>query len=573
MKTNPASGNNIAQWIIYSSAISAVIYGMYKYLKYARVTPEGLKDEGNFLYLEKDYQKALQKYSEALALIEEMGDRADTEVAKTKIKVLNNIGQVHFITKNYAQAREYAEKVLSIQPIHYNSFKRLAMLEELGQGHGGTKGLSILYAFLIVQKHFGYQKERKKAVSGKSEAEPSTISAQQDPGKKPAEEEKLEASKWDKVLSSKIEQLSQQKASEIEVSEDFSVSFVRLEELLCGFNRTLWSECFGSPAKADRRLLKWVEEKDYMAVVKHLDSTPREKCTSRGLFVAGCIRHIQGKNSEAVMLFDLVNNPFGEVLSLYIQSVCNMAGGVEKEKLLKVMNRKDPIIEMYLIQMSMKTGAYPGEYLANLIDMQNKEIISHPFIVNIKMQFTMGEHKEAQKTFNKALSLFPQDVNLLCAGVEMLSARIEEIMSTDKKASSEGIEASASCREEYAMLTNTLSLLAQKEFANSPRSAFFRYIGYNTLRMKEAAGQALDQAVSLDPYNSILLIQQGYARIDAGDASGLALFEQAAKLSGESAAETYKLLYTFKSIYLLQEHFPHVAGLALVNKAGQSSHK
>ncbi|KAI5190962.1 hypothetical protein NEMIN01_1295 [Nematocida minor] len=564
---------NVLQWITYGATASAVLYGIYKYIMHDKITPERLKEEGNAHFLSKDYAGALKKYTDALELIERLENSGGLgKNSEYKVKIINNIAQVHFVMKNYKLAQEFTEAALSLSPTHYNSFKRLAKLEEINEGYGDVKGLAVVTAYLILEKHCRKEKETdekpkqtdEKAISECKDSmqEIKVLSNKNDA-------ETFTPSKWDDVLSKKIEQLSNSKSSQIKEDGSYSVSFVKLEEVLSIFKQAIQDPCFGELVESDKNIIKWVNTRNYTALVDYLNREHPSRYTARAMFIAGNIRYIQNRIPEAISLFEHTSTVYSDVLAIYIRKLKNIGTEIDEEKALKIMNVKDPIIRMYLAQMHLASNNM-GHYLASLIDLEAEGSISLPFIANIKSQYMLHEYKEALSTLKKALGLFPKDVNMLCVGVEVLSQEINKI-ETEEEIDDAYIEKNGKYKETYTILADILSKLSKKEFANSPRGTFFCYIGNSALNRHQTADALLNKAIELDPYNNTLLIQLGQYKINSGDLLGFDLFEKAAKLSSEASHEIYKMLYTYKSIYAVQEYYPHISMLAVNNSQNSSS--
>ncbi|KAI5149841.1 uncharacterized protein NESG_02117 [Nematocida ausubeli] len=564
--------SDIMQWVACGATISAILYGVYRYAIKDKSTPESMKEEGTAAFLLKDYASAMEKYMGALELI----DRLESEGKRNKnseerIKILNNISQTYFMMKDYENAKKYIEYTISGHPTHYNSFKRLAKLEQLDKGYGDVKGLAVITAYLILDKaEKDRSKESSTAASSvqtqEKKAENHTDIAVSDIKSKEVETER---STWNEVLSKKIEALAEKRTkSASTVKNGYCVSFVKLEEVLSIFKEALHGALFGNKSSKDKELLGWIDSRKYSLIVDYLNKTPMQKYSRRAAFIAGNIKYILAQNTEAISLFDAAGTIYGDVLSIYIKKLENVNVQIEEDKIIKIMNSNDPIVRMYVLQLHLASENM-GHYMAKLIELQAEESISLPFISNIKSQYALYEHKEALSTLKKALSLFPEDINVLCTGVEVLSQEITK-EKTEKEIDDAYIKQHPKCAEAYTMLVDVLSRLEQKEFGNSPRGAFFRYIGYSSLNQKEKAETLLQEAIDLDIYNNTLLIQLGQHKINAGDLSGFDLFEKAATLSLEGAKDIYRMLYTYKSVYGVQEYYPHVSIIAVNNYSAAS---
>ncbi|EIJ93832.1 uncharacterized protein NEPG_01404 [Nematocida parisii ERTm1] len=534
---------DILQWMACGATVSAVLYGVYKYITQDRSTPEGLKDEGNKYFLLKDYSNALLKYLTALELFNKWVEQGVSINTGIQVKILNNISQTYFITKEYKKSIEYIENTLKIKSIHYNSFKRLAQLEEIDQGYGDVKGLAVITAYLILHKSYNEKASKNQNI------------------KKNDENFDNENFKWNEILSKKIEKLSIKKSKEITVIKNFSVSFVKLEEILTIFNDPLQNNSvFGEKTQEDIKILNFIKNKNFDDIINYLNKTEKNQFSKRVSFIAGNIKYIRNENNEAISLFNMSDTIYGDVLTLYIKKLENSKSKFDENKILKIMNTTDPIVRMYVIQLHLISDNI-GHYLAKLIELQSEELISLPYIANIKSQYSLYEYKESISTLQKAVKIFPNDLNLLCAGVEILSQEFLKLKISEK-ITDIFIKKNQNLKSKYDLLKNILSKLS--EFKNSPRAVFFMYIGYNSLNNTKYI-DLLMKSVDLDKYNSTLLVQLGQYKISTGDLTGFNDLERACRISVDGSESIYKLLYTYRSIYSVQEYYPDISNIVIDN--------
>lgn len=516
--------NSSSQWIVYVAAIASVGYAAYKYLVHDRKTPRQLKEEGTVCYAEKRFGEALEKYQEALKMLRAQNSPPELELA---VKLYNNLSQTMFALKNYPGALEYAEQTLQLNPQHLNSFKRLAKLEKIGRGYGGDKGLAVLTAYLILLKEVGG--------GAPGAVDPSGTAGD---GQEPSWEE------WRQVLSLKISEQAKQRAQALAPSDSLQVPLVKLEEILLTFQGILRDGAFGEVTAADEAMLACISNRHYAELLQQLSAAKQAgELSKRSLFLIGNIRFVQKRLQEAVRYLDRAGTRYSDVLSIYMQKLHHPGASIPEDKLGRVLAKnQDPIIGVYLAQVQLAMNNV-GYYLAKMVELENEQSSPLPFIANAKSQFEMGEYQEVAKTLRRALALFPEDISVVCTGVELLSQLKDHA--------------------EASFLQELLEQLEQPAVSNSPRCAFFRYVGYSSLEETQRAASALEAAIALDPYNASLLMQQGYELIHRHEAAGLALMEQAAALAPESAEETFKQMLTYKSMCLVQELFPKVAELAL----------
>ncbi|KAI5175902.1 hypothetical protein NEFER02_1762 [Nematocida sp. LUAm2] len=511
----------VPQWVPYVAAGVALGYAIYNYFKSSKKTPEELKEEGTSCYVLKNYEEALAKYNEALALIP--AKEAHPELI---CKLYNNISQVYYAVENYKNSQEYAELVLAINPKHLNSFHRLMKIEEKNEGYGGLKGISIFAAYIIIKKYQAVEEVETNQIT----EEQQTI-------------RKKEIQDVHYKMDAKIEALAKDMCASIPKESGLRLSFVKLEEILLVFKDALRDSSFEEATKEDEEILKCIDNRNYSLLVDSLEALKKEKkLTKRGNFLIGNIKFAQEKPQEAVEYLSKSQTVYGDVLSIYIQKLHNLSSEVPESQLSGLIKKKDdPLVRMYLAQVYLATNNM-GQYLAKIMELENEKRISLPFIANSKSQFMLGEQKEAISTIKRALETFPEDINVLCTGIEILSQ----------------IELSSSS---LAFLNELLLSLGRKKFSSSPRAAFFQYIGYTAKKDKENQDKYLDKAIELDLYNGSLLMQKAHTLISKGDQSGFSLFKKSAELSHDNSEEILKIMLTYQSVFALQEHFPDVSSI------------
>lgn len=559
--------NSIIQWIGYGATVAAVLYGIYQCIAHGKETPEILKEEGNVLFLEKQHELALKKYKEALSLVEEIEKEGkkpkDTQI---KAKIINNIAQVYFAMKEYRLSRDFTEAVLAIDSLHYNSFKRLAKLEEIGHGFGKIKGLVVITSYMILEKirSEGTEKDSIKPSINTLNEPDTKENNENNENNVSSRQKEFTPTKWDRLLSNKIDYLSKTKADKIsprKTKDTYEVSFVKLDEVLSIFKESMQNEIFGDFIEYDENIIQWINSRNYTAIVEYLNKTSLTRYTKRALFIAGNIKYIQGHIPECLSLFDMSSCVYGDVLAIYIRSLNSITTEIDEKKIIEIMDKKDPIVKMYFAQIHLAKNNM-GAYLANLLELEEEGSISLPYIANIKAQYMLNEHNESLSSLKKALELFPMDINMLCVGVEILSQEISRLNTTEE-INNEYIQKNPSSKGVYNLLLSIIAKLKTKEFSNSPRGVFFLYIGASALNRHKTADAMLKRAIELDPYNRTLLVQLAHLKIQSGDSFGFDLLEQAANISHEGAHEIYKTFYTLKSIYALQEYYPEIAILAV----------
>jgi len=520
------------QWVGYLAAALGVGYATYKYFKYDRKNPKVLKDEGTALYSKEMYEEALKKYLMGLKIVESReGGAEDREI---EVKLRNNISQTYLVMKKYEECREYAEQTLKLNPLHMNTFKRLATMEKIKNGYGGVKGICVITAYIVLLKN---RPENK-------------------PEEKPEEEADSEIKEWYEVLNESIDAVAEEKRKMLETKDTFAISLIKLEEILEIFRNALADSSFGKPSAEDEKLLAMLDKKQYAHLIKYLEKKSKNSAlTRRGKFVVGGIKFVQERHEEAIEILNSTGNTYGAVFALYIQRMKNIAAEISKEQIASISAKKhDPIIRLYLAQIQF-AGNNLGEYFANISEMQNEETSPLPFIAGAKALLSLNEHAEAVSTALKALSLFPEDLNTLCAAIEILS------------------QAEIAAAEKDAKIQELVEKLSQRPYQRSPRCQFFRYIGISSLGLEKEAEEALEKAIALDPYSSSLLTQQGHMLISKGEEElGISKFEQAAEISPEKAAAIYKPMVVYQSIKTMEAVFPSVSQVA-EEKASKISQK
>ncbi|KAI5187103.1 hypothetical protein NEHOM01_1934 [Nematocida homosporus] len=525
-------------WLAYLTTAIAVGYATYKYIKYKTKSPLEIKEDGTAYYLAQNYEEALKQYTHALSLLGPIELQPDLAA-----KLCNNISQTHLAMKNYQEVLTYAEQTLKLNPLHMNTFNRLAKLEKLDKGYGGLKGLAVITAYLIIKKH----DLNKQATPTNTNSTPTNSSPT---NSSPTNSIPTNSSctqylnEWHNLLDVKIAQLAKEQAALISSKTDtLVVPFVKLEEILLIFKETLRDPAFGEASAEDIQLLTYIDGKTYTELIKSLEkSLATQRLTKRSRFVIGNIRFIQDRPEEAIKFLKSSDTIYGDVLSIYIQKFKNIPVDMQETQLASFMKKKDdPIVRMYLAQIYL-TSDNMGQYLVNILELENEGEIVLPFIANAKSQFSLGEHQEAIKTIQKALRAFPDDINALCAAIELYS----QIESSNVP----------------TLLQEVIDRLSLKRFANSPRALFFLYIGHTTLNNTEEANKCLEKAINMDPYNGSLLLQKAQATIAKGNPDGFSLFQKAAELSPDLAEEIFRVMLTYQSIYLVQEIYPEVSALS-----------
>ncbi|KAI5191019.1 hypothetical protein NECID01_1249 [Nematocida sp. AWRm77] len=514
-----------AEWILAAVTAFSMGYATYKYFMYDRRTPEQLKEEGNSLYAQMKFEEAIEKYTEALKLVDEMPNL--TAPAAIAVKLLNNTSQAHFALKHYSEALKYSEHVLDLNPLHLNTFKRLVLMEKKGHGYGDLKGLAVISAYLILEQKIGIAE--CKNLSDKKKLE-------------------KEVEKWTAILEAKMAEKVSAMIKTIPPVNPFHVSFVKLEEVVSIFRDTLNSSIFNEAdtiTSIDKKLLSFIDERNYSEMVQLLEEEDKTNTlTKRGFFLVGNIMYIQEKYTEAVAYLDKSRTTHGDMLSIYIQKLKNMSTDISEEKIIRISRESnDPIIKAYMNQIHLTTNNL-GQYFANMVELENEKNISLPFISNAKSQLIMKEHKEAIATLHRGLCVFPEEINLMCAGVEILMQIPDD-------------------SEAQKMLLKLLSALSQDKFKTSPRCMFFRYIGYTILGNPDEIQCALHKAMQLDPYNQSLLMEQGLALINKGNIEGLDFFQKAASVAPNTAEEPLLIMLTYQKLFSLQAMFPEVSKLML----------
>lgn len=522
----------VPMWIAYTATVFAVAYSLVKYMKCKKKGARQLKEEGTASYIAHDYEDALKKYYSALSAIESQ------EIQPMLLaQIYNNISQTYFAMEKYDEARSYAEKTLEVNSRHVNTFYRLAKMEKMNKGYGDTKGLAVIAAYLIIAKYGQEDKDNEKK------------------NKDITSVRKLaHLEEWHKVLDEKVSILAKKKASMLPEPSDLQVSFVKLEEILLIFKDVLRDSSFGEAKDTDENILLCIDRKDYSMLISHLEKQMASGVmTKRSNFVIGNIMFIRNNPRKAIEYLSASQTVYGDVLAIYIHKLNNVEMDLAEEQLSSMLKKKeDPIIKMYLAQIYLATNSI-GQYLTAVLELENEGAISLPFIANAKSQIAMREQKEAVGTIRKALEKFPEDINIYCAAVDILS-QLADVQERSMQISAE---------EAQNMLISLLDKMEQKEFDTSPRAVFYKYIGYTAVGDNAKAEIALRKAKELDPNNRSILLQQAHSVIRMGDPEGLSLFEQAAKVSPENAEEAYIIMLTYKSVFLVQEIYPDISSLAV----------
>lgn len=524
------------QWIVYGAAAASLGYAMYKYLRYDRRTPVQLKEEGNSLYTNGNHEKALECYLEGLKAAEKNED------AELQGVLHNNISQTYFVQQEFPMALLHVEKTLKLRPTHLNSFKRLAKLEKIGHGHGGIRGAANIGAYIFLQAQETQdrtpkQPQEKENAGGSSTDKP--VGKQKD-------------IEWHKVLEEKIEAIAKKRSEQIKRTDSLIVSLVKLEEVLRIFKHSLSDATFGPATEQDEETLRLIDQQEYAALLKHLEGlrAGTQEKSRRTLFIIGNIRYLQDRFEAAIKYLTESNNPYGAVLAVYITGKQHMKmegrnpqekkeqGQIvspEQERLIKEKSN-DPLIKMYLAQTYLFLNNIP-EYLKCMVELENEGQTPLPFISNAISQIMYNEHEEALKTIKKALIRFPDDINTLCAAVELL----------------------VQLEEHRDQLEEVLETLENQKYKKSPRTWFFRYVGNSVLDRPEKAREALDRALDLDEYNASLLIEKAHAMLASGNPIGFSMLEKAAMMQPEISEATYRKMVTYECLYEIQETYPEVS--------------
>lgn len=534
--------DNLVGVLAMASAIYTgyMIYRHYVWRRKKSKQAGELKREGNELYSTKNYEMAIGKYIEAE---DRIVNGAPGQNEAELVKIYNNMSQAYFMMADYGKSVEYIRKALKINPMHRNSFKRLAELEAIGRGAGGVDGLAGITAYILLLKREG-------------EGEPDAFAKIDTSDKRLADD----VERYNKVLDAKTDELIgevQRELPDLPRAEDdtnLKVPIVKLEETISIFKGVLQDRSFDSDCEAgDLHLHELIERGDMAGLIARLENDVRENaCSKLSSFLIGNIKYIQDKTEQALAYLKITDNSYSAVLSMYIDKVTGKGKTEDASRLKKILeNKDDPVIRIYLSQIELYRDNI-GKHFLIIEELEKDGVSALSFIIKSRSQLEMKEASEAIATIERGMELFPQDANLLSMGIELFSRIIED------KGPKVGVD------EVRGRLKRVLGKIkGAPQFEGSARLAFFCYIGYQTIGETEPGIKCLEKAISLDCYNSSLLVQAAHLKLSGGDEEGFEYFLRAASISTREESESIlRTMFVYQTLYAMHRNYPEVAKLA-----------
>lgn len=365
-----------------------VYFGYKKYQKYNQLAKaRKIKDEGNKMFKDKKYDKALEKYHESIKYTEK-GDQEH-------MNILNNISLTYFLLKKYKESLSYSDKYLNIDKMNIKILKR--RFETNRNLENNTETITDAFILSILDTE-------KFSTLGKT------------------------------TLGNIVEKISDQKMEDIEVFPgeinvlEYFETFPEISKVYYNHTNNDEKNNDQEKEKSSERILTY---KDYKRIYKKNEDT-----NSAVLFIKASIEHLMGRNEKA---YDLIKTDifyYSVILREYLS--VNIGEKKKSKEFKDVLKSKPDNFSVLFYNTLISLQLQEKEYLTSLeqgINLYPKQflLLKMVFLIQSKEYSTLENLIDNIKEFSIPICAISCEYYIMVKKFDPIMKMLEIMNKIDKK--------------------------------------------------------------------------------------------------------------------------------------------